>query len=461
MSAPVTSVDSTVGMPGRPLYVAIPAGGSHPTALLHRTGQPKAYHPHTPPSAPQPRSHRAACCEKSVRVNCKHVMDVTPQGHWGHATHNSKHTHTGAAGREEGVPPRPRTPQPLGRGEGRQGGQRHPAHHTTRCLCAVATEQWMEGGGGGPARGGGGEMAGGHQGGRSGHPQVLPPGPTPATPHHTPHPHGHPSPPHTVQEPLYSVFLRKEQPSVRRVLPPVGVHSSTEQLGHTTSVCAWLNTVVLHMRGRGGGGDGEGRRAHTRLGTTVGRCGVERSGHNGQRTHGRRTTEREQAVAPWGDTTRDPTAHPCPQREHPDPSDRNRQQLQRSQKTATQPQNTHARSARPRRVGSGGEKRACRERQAEQNMEKGGSTENQHTTPTCPMARSPLLHGNVQPKLPALQSLPPAGDTGGAAYGRGDKCTRPDRQAPIQPATHQAPNNPTCVWGGVPPAKGARGRLCS
>ena len=34
----------------------------------------------------------------------------------------------------------------------------------------------------------------------------------------------------------YSTFLRNEQPSVKRVLPPVGVHSRTEQLAHTTAV---------------------------------------------------------------------------------------------------------------------------------------------------------------------------------------------------------------------------------
>jgi len=43
----------------------------------------------------------------------------------------------------------------------------------------------------------------------------------------------------------YSTFLRKEQPSVRRALPPVGWQSDTEQLGHITTVCAWENTVVM------------------------------------------------------------------------------------------------------------------------------------------------------------------------------------------------------------------------
>ena len=34
-------------------------------------------------------------------------------------------------------------------------------------------------------------------------------------------------------------------PSVSRALPPVGVHSTAEQLLHTTTVCEWLKTVVL------------------------------------------------------------------------------------------------------------------------------------------------------------------------------------------------------------------------
>ena len=31
-------------------------------------------------------------------------------------------------------------------------------------------------------------------------------------------------------------------------LPPVGVQSTAEQLLHTTTVCEWLKTVVLHMQ---------------------------------------------------------------------------------------------------------------------------------------------------------------------------------------------------------------------
>lgn len=32
-----------------------------------------------------------------------------------------------------------------------------------------------------------------------------------------------------------------------RALPPVGTHSTALQLGHTTTVCEWLNTVVLRV----------------------------------------------------------------------------------------------------------------------------------------------------------------------------------------------------------------------
>ena len=47
---------------------------------------------------------------------------------------------------------------------------------------------------------------------------------------------------------IYSVFLRYWQPSVRRALPPVGWQSMTEQLPHSTTVWAWLNTVVLRSK---------------------------------------------------------------------------------------------------------------------------------------------------------------------------------------------------------------------
>ena len=40
----------------------------------------------------------------------------------------------------------------------------------------------------------------------------------------------------------------KCSPSVRRALPPVGVHSTAEQLLHTTTVWEWLNTVVLRIK---------------------------------------------------------------------------------------------------------------------------------------------------------------------------------------------------------------------
>ena len=40
---------------------------------------------------------------------------------------------------------------------------------------------------------------------------------------------------------------RCDAPSVRRALPPVGTHSTVLQLGHTTTVWLWLNTVVLQQ----------------------------------------------------------------------------------------------------------------------------------------------------------------------------------------------------------------------
>jgi hypothetical protein len=46
----------------------------------------------------------------------------------------------------------------------------------------------------------------------------------------------------------YSTFRRKEQPSVKRALPPVGWHSTVEQAAQNTTVEAWLNMVVLHER---------------------------------------------------------------------------------------------------------------------------------------------------------------------------------------------------------------------
>ena len=54
-------------------------------------------------------------------------------------------------------------------------------------------------------------------------------------------------------------------PSVRRAFPPVGTQSTVLQLGHTTTVCEWLNTVVLRGRGRGERGGVSSRRgAHVR-----------------------------------------------------------------------------------------------------------------------------------------------------------------------------------------------------
>merc|ERR1719238_2371630 len=43
----------------------------------------------------------------------------------------------------------------------------------------------------------------------------------------------------------HSTFLRKEQPSVSRARPPVGWQSMTLQLPQSTTVCAWLYTVVI------------------------------------------------------------------------------------------------------------------------------------------------------------------------------------------------------------------------
>ena len=40
-------------------------------------------------------------------------------------------------------------------------------------------------------------------------------------------------------------FLRKEQPSVRRALPPVGWQRTVEQPAQTTTVWAWEKTVVM------------------------------------------------------------------------------------------------------------------------------------------------------------------------------------------------------------------------
>lgn len=40
-------------------------------------------------------------------------------------------------------------------------------------------------------------------------------------------------------------------PSVRRALPPVGVHRTAEQLPHITTVCEWEKTVVLRAGQQG------------------------------------------------------------------------------------------------------------------------------------------------------------------------------------------------------------------
>ena len=70
----------------------------------------------------------------------------------------------------------------------------------------------------------------------------------------------------------HSTFFLNEHPSVSRALPPVGWQSTVEQLPQSTTVCAWLNTVVLRAfatrpgvragsgadSGNGGGGQGGG-----------------------------------------------------------------------------------------------------------------------------------------------------------------------------------------------------------
>ena len=43
----------------------------------------------------------------------------------------------------------------------------------------------------------------------------------------------------------HSTFFLNEHPSVSRALPPVGWQSTVEQLPQSTTVRAWLNTVVL------------------------------------------------------------------------------------------------------------------------------------------------------------------------------------------------------------------------
>lgn len=67
------------------------------------------------------------------------------------------------------------------------------------------------------------------------HCQLLP------YPHHNHHAQQHSS--HSSQPII---------PSVSFALPPVGVQSTVWQLGHSTTVCEWLNTVVLWERGKAG-----------------------------------------------------------------------------------------------------------------------------------------------------------------------------------------------------------------
>lgn len=51
-----------------------------------------------------------------------------------------------------------------------------------------------------------------------------------------------------IYNPPYSTFRRKEQPSVSLAFPPVGWHKTVLQFPHSTTVCAWLKTVVLHKK---------------------------------------------------------------------------------------------------------------------------------------------------------------------------------------------------------------------
>lgn len=44
---------------------------------------------------------------------------------------------------------------------------------------------------------------------------------------------------------VYSTFLRKEHPSVRRALPPVGWQRTVEHEAQNTTVAAWENIVVI------------------------------------------------------------------------------------------------------------------------------------------------------------------------------------------------------------------------
>jgi hypothetical protein len=44
---------------------------------------------------------------------------------------------------------------------------------------------------------------------------------------------------------FYAVFLRNEQPSVKRARPPVGWQRTVAHEAQTTTVWAWLKTVVI------------------------------------------------------------------------------------------------------------------------------------------------------------------------------------------------------------------------
>lgn len=107
----------------------------------------------------------------------------------------------------------------------------------------------------------------------------------------------------------YSTFFLKEQPSVRRALPPVGWQSTVEQPPQITTVCAWLKTVVLR---RGGGGGDASATARSRAGLHQ-RCSrprrcppASKSGcRRGEQSH----VERGQRRLPFDRLSQGPALH--------------------------------------------------------------------------------------------------------------------------------------------------------
>ena len=66
----------------------------------------------------------------------------------------------------------------------------------------------------------------------------------------------HAPPPRPAGVPTAHHTAESHAPSVRRAFPPVGTHSTVLQLGQTTTVWLWLNTVVLQNKGDRGGAGG-------------------------------------------------------------------------------------------------------------------------------------------------------------------------------------------------------------